>query len=159
MAAILTLQAIDGVSVQVEYSVALQSPTIKNIIQTNASGEDRVNVPNVKGNVLRMSMVFIEKRLHFSRRMEIGDANAKGESKAWESEFLDVDKNTLIDLIEAAQFLDIKDLMEMACQKVADTMTGKSVEEIRQLFNIRNDYSREEEEEIKKENPWAFLDK
>jgi S-phase kinase-associated protein 1 len=33
---------------------------------------------------------------------------------------------------------------------------GKTSEEIRQTFNIANDFSPEEEEEIRKENQWAF---
>ena len=34
----------------------------------------------------------------------------------------------------------------------------KSVEEIRQTFNIKNDFTPEEEAEIRKENQWAFDD-
>jgi S-phase kinase-associated protein 1 len=39
---------------------------------------------------------------------------------------------------------------------VADMMKGKSVEEIRKMFNIKNDFTPEEEEEVRKENQWAF---
>jgi S-phase kinase-associated protein 1 len=33
---------------------------------------------------------------------------------------------------------------------------GKTSEEIRETFNIVNDFSPEEEEEIRRENQWAF---
>jgi len=32
---------------------------------------------------------------------------------------------------------------------------GKKVEELRKLFNIPNDFTPEEEEQIKKENAWC----
>jgi len=39
---------------------------------------------------------------------------------------------------------------------VADMMEGKSVPEIRKMFHIINDYTPEEEEQVRKENQWAF---
>jgi S-phase kinase-associated protein 1 len=33
---------------------------------------------------------------------------------------------------------------------------GKTVEEIRTIFHIENDFTPEEEEEIRRENKWAF---
>ncbi|MBA0675637.1 hypothetical protein Goari_017172 [Gossypium aridum] len=35
-------------------------------------------------------------------------------------------------------------------------MKGKSPVEIRKTFNIKNDFTPEEEEEIRRENAWAF---
>ena len=33
---------------------------------------------------------------------------------------------------------------------------GKTPEEIRKTFNIKNDFTPEEEEEVRRENQWAF---
>jgi S-phase kinase-associated protein 1 len=33
---------------------------------------------------------------------------------------------------------------------------GKTPEEIRKTFNIKNDFTPEEEEEVQRENQWAF---
>ncbi|CAI0413097.1 unnamed protein product [Linum tenue] len=38
----------------------------------------------------------------------------------------------------------------------ANVSPGKKPEEIRQYFNIKNDFTKEEEEEIRRENQWAF---
>ena len=35
---------------------------------------------------------------------------------------------------------------------------GKSVEELRTLFSIENDLTKEEEDKIRSENAWAFDD-
>jgi S-phase kinase-associated protein 1 len=35
-------------------------------------------------------------------------------------------------------------------------MRGRTVEGIRQVFGIANDYTDEEEQDVRKENSWAF---
>ena len=39
--------------------------------------------------------------------------------------------------------------------QVADEIKGKTPEEIRIRFNIKNDFTPEEEEEVKRENAWC----
>ena len=58
--------------------------------------------------------------------------------------------------LQAANYLNIKDLLELTCQTVADMIKGKTPEEIRRTFGIKNDFTPEEEEEVKRENQWAF---
>merc|ERR1712072_1414082 len=60
------------------------------------------------------------------------------------------------DMILAANYLDIKDLLELTCEKVASMIKGKTPEEIRKVFNTQNDFTPAEEDEIRKENQWAF---
>ncbi len=62
----------------------------------------------------------------------------------------------LFDTILAANYLNNQPLMDLACQRVADMIKGKTPEEIRKTFNIKNDFTPEEEEEIRRENAWAF---
>ena len=73
----------------------------------------------------------------------------------WDTEFLKVDQGTLFEIILAANFLDIPKLLDYACITVADQIRGKSPEEIRKHFNIKNDFNEEEMERIKKENEWC----
>ncbi|KAK0575304.1 hypothetical protein LWI29_037009 [Acer saccharum] len=47
-------------------------------------------------------------------------------------------------------------LLDLTCQTVADMIKGKTPEEIRKTFNIKNDFTPEEEEEVRRENQWAF---
>ncbi|KAF0934190.1 hypothetical protein E2562_023449 [Oryza meyeriana var. granulata] len=64
--------------------------------------------------------------------------------------------DTVIDLLRAATFLRIEKLADLASKKVAGCMRGKTVEKIREIFNIETDYTKEEEDEVRKENSWAF---
>ncbi|KAG8819202.1 E3 ubiquitin ligase complex SCF subunit scon-3 [Serendipita sp. 411] len=61
----------------------------------------------------------------------------------------------LFEIILAANHLDIKPLLDVGCKTVANMIKGKSPEEIRKLFNIVNEFTPEEEAQIKKENEWA----
>ena len=74
---------------------------------------------------------------------------------SWDVEFLKVDQGTLFELILAANYLDIKGLLDVCCKTVANMIKGKAPEEIRRTFNIKNDFTTEEEEQIRKENQWC----
>ncbi|PKI45634.1 hypothetical protein CRG98_033950 [Punica granatum] len=70
---------------------------------------------------------------------------AEDELKAWDADF-----------VKAANYLNIKSLLDLTCQTVADMIKGRTPEEIRKTFNIKNDFTPEEEEEVRRENQWAF---
>ena len=48
-----------------------------------------------------------------------------------------------------------QELLDLTCKTVANMIKGKSPEEIRKTFNITNDFTPEEEEQIRRENEWA----
>ena len=48
--------------------------------------------------------------------------------QAWDSEFVKVDQSTLFDLILAANYLNIKGLLDLTCQTVAQMIKGKTPE-------------------------------
>jgi len=77
------------------------------------------------------------------------------EKNVWDKDFVKVDDETLFNLILAANYLDIKTLLDLTCKTVADEIKGKTPEEIRIRFNIKNDFTPEEEEEVKRENAWC----
>ncbi|XP_045140976.1 S-phase kinase-associated protein 1 [Echinops telfairi] len=55
----------------------------------------------------------------------------------------------------AANYLDIKGLLDVTCKTVANMIKGKTPEEIRKTFNIKNDFTEEEEAQVRKENQWC----
>ena len=73
----------------------------------------------------------------------------------WDADFCKVDQGTLFELILAANYLDIKGLLDLTCKTVANMIKGKTPEEIRKTFNIKNDFTPEEEEIVRKENEWV----
>lgn len=54
----------------------------------------------------------------------------------------------LVTMLQAANYLDIKGLLDVTCKTVANMIKGKSPEEIRKTFNIKNDFTPAEEEQV-----------
>ena len=125
-----TLISQDKILFELEFKFAKNSETIKNLVE-DSGAEVSIPLNEVNGFILK----YIVNHL-------------KGE------EFPEVNTQTLFDIILAANYLDIKDLLEITCQKVADMIRGKTPSEIRKIFGVENDFTPEEEEEIKKQNEW-----
>ena len=73
----------------------------------------------------------------------------------WDAAFVDLEQETLFALILAANFMDIRPLLDLTCAKVASMIKGKTPEQIRQVFNIVNDFSPDEEAKVREENKWC----
>jgi len=73
------------------------------------------------------------------------------EVDSFDASFSDTDQDTLFKLILVANYLSIKPLLHLMCARVASLMKGKTPEQIRATFNIRNDATPTEEEEIRRE--------
>ncbi|XP_049375482.1 SKP1-like protein 5 [Solanum verrucosum] len=76
--------------------------------------------------------------------------------KNFDQDFLKMSQSELFDVLLAAQFLDDKQLKEVMIQQSVDSIKRKPIEEIREVFGFVNDYTPEEEEEVRRENAWAF---
>jgi S-phase kinase-associated protein 1 len=64
---------------------------------------------------------------------------------------------TIFDLLHASNYLDIQPLLICITSHVASLMRGKTPQEIRETFQITNDFTPEEEAQILEENAWAFV--
>lgn len=94
-------------------------------------------------------MTHIEKPLKSSKMSE--------NVQDWYANFVDeMETSMLLDVILAANFMDIQSLLDLTCAKVASIIKGHTPDEIRQKFGIVNDFTPEEEEKIKNENKWIM---
>lgn len=78
----------------------------------------------------------------------------------WYADFIDVEHQLLFDLILAANYLDIKPLLDLTCATVASMVREKTPNEIKDHFGIQGDpipdLTEEEEEKLKAENQWCL---
>mmetsp|Transcript_9129 Transcript_9129/g.33490 ORF Transcript_9129/g.33490 Transcript_9129/m.33490 type:complete len:158 (-) Transcript_9129:723-1196(-) len=151
------LRSSDAELFEVEEEVAFESHTVKNMIEdVDEEGSDApIPLPNVNAKILAKVIEYCKHQVE--TRKESEDKAASEESiKNWEANFVNVDQNTLFELILAANYLNIKSLLDLTCLTVANMIKGKNPEEIRRTFHIKNDFTPEEEEEVKRENQWAF---
>ena len=154
------LESSDGETVTVALDVIKLSATIKTMIEDLGIDEDNdevVPLPNVTHVILNKVIVWCEHHKDDIQPAEDDDNKEKrlDDIDPWDRDFLKVDQGTLFELIQAANYLDIKGLLDVTCKTVANMIRGKTPEEIRKTFNIKNDFTPEEEEQIRKENAWC----
>ena len=148
----IVLKSSDGETFEVDEAVALESQTIKHMIEDDCA-DTSIPLPNVTSKILAKVIEYCKRHVDASKTE---DKASEDELKTFDADFVKVDQGTLFDLILAANYLNIKSLLDLICQTVADMIKGKTPEEIRKTFNIKNDFTPEEEEEVRRENAWAF---
>ncbi|XP_048573870.1 SKP1-like protein 1 isoform X4 [Triticum urartu] len=153
----ITLKSSDGEEFQVEEAVAMESQTIRHMIEDDCA-DNGIPLPNIDSKILSKVIEYCKKHVQADSSSSTSTAAAAPaeDLKSFDAEFVKVDQATLFDLILAANYLNIKGLLDLTSQTVADMIKGKTPEEIRKTFNIKNDFTPEEEAEIRRENQWAF---
>ncbi|KAF8064669.1 SKP1B [Scenedesmus sp. PABB004] len=149
------LTSSDNQTFEVDEEIANESQTVKNMIEDTGT-EDIIPLPNVPGKILAKVIEYCKFHVEAAKKVDDKPAKSEDDIKQWDTEFVKVDQATLFDLILAANYLNIKGLLDLTCQTVANMIKGKTPEEIRKTFNIKNDFTPEEEEEVRRENQWAF---
>ncbi|XP_060272489.1 S-phase kinase-associated protein 1 isoform X1 [Ovis aries] len=119
--------------------------------------DDPVPLPNVNAAILKKVIQWCTHHKDDPPPPEDDENKEKrtDDIPVWDQEFLKVDQGTLFELILAANYLDIKGLLDVTCKTVANMIKGKTPEEIRKTFNIKNDFTEEEEAQVRKENQWC----
>ncbi|KAI3836972.1 hypothetical protein MKW98_005305 [Papaver atlanticum] len=108
--------------------------------------DNGIPLPNVTSKIL-------DKVIEYCRKHDDHvDEKEKEDIKNWDAEFVKVDQSVLFNLILAANFLNIKNLLDLTCQTVTDMLKGKTPEVIRKTLNIEKDFTLEEEHEVRREN-------
>ncbi|KAJ1559118.1 hypothetical protein HK405_011942 [Cladochytrium tenue] len=156
------LTSSDGQEFSVDKAVAERSVLLKNMLEDVGDSDTPIPLPNVTGKILEKVIDYCvhhkddpipvaeEDRDAFdSARKRIDDIDD------WDANYIKVDNEQLFEIILAANYLDIKPLLDLGCKTVANMIKGKTAEQIREMFNIENDFTPEEEEQIRRENEWA----
>ncbi|GAA5821159.1 hypothetical protein JCM11251_004491, partial [Rhodosporidiobolus azoricus] len=139
-----TLTTSDSESFEVERDVANRSVLIKNMLEGKSTSlrayvgesDQPIPLPNVSANVLKKVLEWCE---HHKKDPEplaedLDDSRRKTtEILDWDAKFIQVDQEMLFEIILAANYLDIKPLLDVGCKTVANMIKGKQPEEIRKL--------------------------
>jgi len=143
------------------FDVPIEIAKLSNLVVTTLGGDDddahddddeeaiEIPLPNVRTQVLAK---VIEYCTHFSQEpmtpitTPLKSTRIEEIVQEWYADFVDVDQIMLFELVTAANFMDIKALLDLTCLAVSVLIKGKSAEEIRRIFNISNNFSGEEDE-------------
>ncbi|KAF1915471.1 Skp1 family, dimerization domain-containing protein [Ampelomyces quisqualis] len=149
----------DNAPIKVERKVVERSILIKNLLE-DLAGEttEAIPIPNVNEAVMKKVLEWCDHHKDDPPATQDDDSDSRKKSTdidEWDQKFMQVDQEMLFEIILAANYLDIKALLDVGCKTVANMIKGKSPDEIRKTFNIQNDFTPEEEEQIRRENEWA----
>ena len=135
--------SVDGMRIDVPLSVARMSAVIAGQINDDDDDteiENEFPCPKVSGDILQKVVDYCT---HYQEEpMERIETPLQGETieaivkPDWYVRFCDVDRKVMFQLVAAANFLNIKPLLDLTCLAVSVSIKGKSVEELREIFNL-----------------------
>jgi S-phase kinase-associated protein 1 len=81
-------------------------------------------------------------------------------TQKWYADFVSDDNMTqdmLFELLTAANYMGIKELLDLTCLKVTFQISGKSADDIREILKLPK-LTPEEEAHARESHPWIFED-
>ena len=115
------------------------------------------NLPNydetVELNNKSCSLIIMTNIIYFLKHHDDFIKNNKDKNYIikWNNRFFDLPDNILFQIIEASCFLDIDSLFELSCNEVVNTIKKcNTPNDVRKRFNIKDDITPEEKQEIYK---------
>ena len=152
----LKLESSDKKVFSVDVEVAKKSITLRDLManfdieETGDEDGDPIPLPKVDAANL-------EKLLHWAEKhKDDPPAPTDDETKYrtdnisdFDKAFFNTDQAALLQLIHAANFMDMPDLLLTACKTVANIIKERTVDQIRDYFLIKNDFTEEQEEYVK----------
>ncbi|KAL1787168.1 S-phase kinase-associated protein 1 [Sigmodon hispidus] len=129
------LQSSDGEIFEIEVQIAKQSVAIKTVLEDlgmdDGGDDDPVPLSNVDAAILNKVIQWYTHQKDNPPPEDDGNKEKQMDD------------------------LDIKGLLNVTCKTVANMIKGKTPEEIRKTFNIKDDFTEEEEAQVRKENQWC----
>uniref|UniRef100_A0A8D3A299 S-phase kinase-associated protein 1 n=1 Tax=Scophthalmus maximus TaxID=52904 RepID=A0A8D3A299_SCOMX len=136
------LQSSDGEIFEVDVEIAKQSVTIKTMLEDlgmdDEGDDDPVPLPNVNAAILKK---VIQWCTHHKDDPPPPEDDENKEKRT------DDIPGTLFELI-LVNTHTLYRLLDVTCKTVANMIKGKTPEEIRKTFNIKNDFTEEEEAQV-----------
>lgn len=153
----------DTTTFEVDIKIAQMMQTVKDMMADLPSSEAMdIPLPNITNKVLTKVLEYLKYHENDAPSNENDEVDLTKSAKQhdstindkWDVEFVNMDNSLLFEIILAANYLNVRSLLNVCCKAVANMIKGKTPEEIRKHFGIVNDFTPEEEEQVRKENEW-----
>ena len=124
----LKLQSSDGQILEVSSAVVLQSEVIKTMLEDLGDVDKTVPIPipNVNAKTLAIVIEWME---------------SAGSAAKENLDFHQMKPELLFDLVEAADYLNVRGLLDEGCKNIAQLVKGKTSQEMMQSLNLNLDLS------------------
>lgn len=135
----------DGVTFDLHEKHYQCSTTIMNLIEIMEIEDFVIPLENVNSEIFDIITSYCA---HHYDNPNDNPMNSVGYSD-FDDKLLSNDIGTLFEIIQAANYLNIDNILELVTKGVAYKMEGKSVEQLRDMLNVENDYTPEQENMIR----------
>jgi len=159
----ITLVAADNSEIEVETKVVKGSQMITDMINKQGDNCSKIPLHTIKKNVLKKVIEFLNYHADIKKPYPIimtplqnSDLTKLTPSlDQWDINYINCNQEMLYELILAANILNISSLMQLCAARVASMMKGKTADQIRNTFNIKNDFTPDEIAIMEEENKWT----
>ncbi|CAN6176275.1 unnamed protein product [Urochloa humidicola] len=157
----ITLRSEDGEERSMPVAAAAKmSATLRHLIEDLSDVKDAVRINCATGRALGTVIEYCVKHAAAEPGNDDSDDPSGAEDlEKWDRKLVDgLSADDLYDLLVAANFLCIPGLVRVVCQRAADMIKGKTTQQIRNTFNITNDYDFDpaDEAEFRREFAWMI---
>jgi S-phase kinase-associated protein 1 len=128
----------EGEKTELSYKKASHSNMIKGLIDDSGDKLDEIPLPNITIATLKKIVEYLDYIVdgegHEAPEIErpLRTPNlADAVVDQWFVTYMEIERDFVEDLVLAANFLDIKGLLDLACAKVATYLKGKTIQEVR----------------------------
>ncbi|KAG7582877.1 SKP1 component POZ domain [Arabidopsis suecica] len=117
----ISLTSSDGQTFEIKEEAARQCQIINHMIEDDCT-DNEIPLPNVTGKILAMVIEYCNKH-----HVDPSNPSTDEDLKKWDEEFMEKDQSTIFDLINAASYLYIQSLLDLACKTASDMSKDKAV--------------------------------
>jgi len=172
------LRSAEGDSYELPYEAAVLSMLVKNTLDVEDSDDDddddddenenkgssevyELDIPKVSSNclahVVKFQKHYIEEPMNeLTTPLNGTDIDTIFASQPWYRDYItNLDRSMVFKIVQAANYMEIQSLLDIACLRVSTELVGKTAEEIRVILSLPK-MSPEEEETARKKHPWIF---
>ena len=118
----------------VPYNIAIEAPAVKEVVDMTPT-HTIFEVDSVSKETFDMVVRYMQ----FMQERPIAISEVEGNlvfKDEWFFEYIDVDRETCFSLVEAAKALKLRSLENLACAKITEIMTGKSLKLMRGFYEF-----------------------
>ena len=142
----ITLVSLESNHIEINTKAAKRSNLISGFINDFPNADIRLN--KIKYSTLKKIAEYLEHYIN-SEPKEITQPLPKKDFKdcvdPWDYEYINLPSDTILEIMLAANFMDIKPLLELTCAKIASIIKGKNTKEIQNILNMESDSNDGEE--------------
>lgn len=146
----LILESKDGSKFPITREEGMVSVLIREIVEEDENEEEKtIPIMLVDGNILEIIVEFIkyynQNPLEDIQKPLVSDNMDENVNDIWYSQYINkYELEQIFELVNGANYMDIKPLLNLCCAKIASIIKGNTPEDIRRIFKIENEFTQKE---------------